>query len=129
MVIPSKGVIFMGNFLINTTMEEDIIKEGCEETNCAKEVHPAFPLWIIHYFVRGHCKYKGFAIVKAPDCHTAETIFRSKSAHNGNQENLKVAEIKEVYYLPCPDLLAEEYMEDVPPPLPPKRKIGKTKHE
>lgn len=105
------------------------IKEICENEGCEPQVQPNFPLWIIHYHTRGDKNCVGLAIVKAPDCHIAERIFRSKSAFNGCQEKLRVREIKEVYYLPCPDLLAEEYVPFLPPKLPPQRKIGKTKNE
>ena len=108
-------------------MKEELIKEECESTGCAPEVVPNFPLWIINYKVVGPQQYAGFAIVKAPDCHIAERIFLSKTAHNGRLDNVKIMELKEVYTLPCPDLLAEEYLPMIPPKLPSKRQIGKKK--
>ena len=107
-------------------MIEDINKENCESTECTPEIVPNFPLWIINYKVVGPQQYAGLAIVKAPDCHMAERIFLSKTAHNGRPCDVKVMELKEVYSLPCPDLLAEEYVPMIPPKLPPKRQIGKT---
>lgn len=108
-------------------MEEEL-KNTCESTDCdVQPVGPPYPLWVLHYHIVGYINYKGVAVVKAIDCRQAEQIFRSKSAHNGNQCNIKVTEIKEVYDMPCPDLFAEAYVKAIPPQLPKPRRIGKRK--
>jgi len=105
-------------------MKEEL-EETCQQDNCKPEVPPVMPLWIINYKVVGNKPYAGLAVVKALDCRMAESVFLSKTAHNGCPDKVKIMEIKEVYTLPCPDLLAEEYIPFISPKLPPVRKIGK----
>ena len=107
-------------------MKEEL-EETCQQDNCKPEVEPILPLWIINYTTVGDNPCLGLAIVKAMDCHMAERIFKSKSAFNGCEEKIRIQQIKEVYSLPCPDLLAEEYVPYYPPKLPPQRKISKRK--
>ena len=107
-------------------MEEEI-KGCCQQDNCKPEVQPVMPLWIINYTTVGDKPCLGLAVVKAMDCHMAERIFLSNSAFNGIQEKIRIQQIKEIYFLPCPDLLAEEYVPYYPPKLPPQRRIGKKK--
>lgn len=107
-------------------MEEEV-KCGCRQDNCEPKIEPVFPLWIINYLILGDDSYLGLAIVKAPDCHIAEQIFKTNSAFNGTMEKIRIQQIKEVFTLPCPDLLAEEYVQFTPPKMPLQRRIGKRK--
>lgn len=105
-------------------MKEEVTCE-CQQDNCEPKAKPVFPLWIINYLIVGDNPHLGLAIVKAPDCHIAEQIFKNNSAFNGTVEKIRIQQVKEVFTLPCPDLLAEEYVPYRPPKLPPKREIGK----
>ena len=57
--------------------------------------------------------YKGCAVVKANDAGEATSTFKSQSAFNGYQKELKVGRVEEIYPSPNTLLCCEEYVEGI----------------